>query len=354
MNEIIKLDANELAYPLTEMQIDFLTSKIDLTALNRYPEADASKLIKSYADFMNLPAEKVIAGNGSDEILDLIFKAFTEPKDIVVSLDPSFVMYETMSSIYKCQFRRYQPNDYYTLDVDAFIEYLDILNPRLVFICNPNNPTGALIAPDSIKKILAATDAQVVIDEAYGEFISANYEDYSVKSLIDAFPNLIVLKTLSKAYGLAGLRIGFGISCAENMEKLYACKYPYNISRLSQAIGVLLMTPEFKEISEKNRLKIIADRGTLTTALKAYEFLKVYESNSNFVWFKVDGKTLSNEVFFNTLYNSGIKIRQFSQSYFKDYFRVTVGTESENKILLKCIDEMTSVGDTMLRKAVGQ
>lgn len=349
LKTIIKLDANELAYPLTETQIEALLAEIDLQALNRYPDADATALIEAYGNYIGLPENQIIAGNGSDEVLDLIYKTFTTPKDLVVSIDPSFVMYETMASIYKCEFRRYQPEKYYTLDATNFVEYLEILKPKLVFICNPNNPTGALIQPTVLIEIVKSTKAIVVIDEAYGEFICENYQDYSMLQMLDELPNLIVLKTLSKAYGLAGLRIGFGMSNAANIEKLYQCKYPYNISKLSQSLGIALMKKDFKETLDLNRLQIIKNRDKLISELKTYDALDVYDSYSNFVWMKLNAELISRDTFIDALVDRGIKIRQFSQSYLNDYFRITVGTEFEIKQVLNCIE--TSFN---LDEAVGQ
>jgi len=338
LKDTIKLDANELAYPLSDVQIEKLRAVLDLKALNRYPDADAIELLEAYSAYIGVPQSQIIAGNGSDEVLDLIFKAFTTPKDVVLSLDPSFVMYEIMASIYKCEFRRYQPEAYYDLNPSNFIDYIEILQPKLIFICNPNNPTGALINPKDLIKIIQSTEAYVVIDEAYGEFISANFMDYSMIEMIDELPNLIVLKTLSKACGLAGLRIGFGLSNEINMSKLYDCKYPYTISNLSQALGVALLNSDFKDTIDVNRLQIIKSRDKLIAELKQYKALEVFDSYSNFVWMKFDANLISNDYFLEMLAAKNIKIRHFKKDYLKDYFRITVGTEYEIQQVLSCIE----------------
>ena len=338
LKDIIKLDANELAYPLSDVQIEKLRANLDLQTLNRYPDADAIELLEAYSAYIGIPQSQIIAGNGSDEVLDLIFKAFTTPKDIVLSLDPSFVMYEIMASIYKCEFRRYQPETYYELNIANFMDYIEILSPRLIFICNPNNPTGALINPKDLIKIVQSTDAYVVIDEAYGEFISDNFMDYSMLEMIDELPNLIVLKTLSKACGLAGLRIGFGLSNEINMKELYNCKYPYTISNLSQALGIALLKSDFKETIDTNRLQIIKTRDKMISELKQYKALEVFDSYSNFVWLKLNADQISKDYFLETLVAKNIKIRYFKKDYLKDYFRITVGTEDEIQQVLNCIE----------------
>ncbi len=338
LKDTIKLDANELAYPLSDVQIEKLRANLDLQTLNRYPDADAIELLEAYSAYIGIPQSQIIAGNGSDEVLDLIFKAFTTPKDIVLSLDPSFVMYEIMASIYKCEFRRYQPETYYELNIANFMDYIEILSPRLIFICNPNNPTGALINPKDLIKIIKSTDAYVVIDEAYGEFISDNFMDYSMLEMINELPNLIVLKTLSKACGLAGLRIGFGLSNEINMKRLYNCKYPYTISNLSQALGIALLKSDFKETIDANRLQIIKTRDKMISKLKQYKALEVFDSYSNFVWLKLNADQISKDYFLETLVTKNIKIRHFKKDYLKDYFRITVGTEYEIQEVLNCIE----------------
>lgn len=349
LKNMIKLDANELAYPLSDVQIEKLRAELDLQALNRYPDADALELLEAYSAYIGLPQNQIIAGNGSDEVLDLIYKAFTAPKDIVLSLDPSFVMYEIMSSIYNCDFRRYQPEAYYNLNPVNFIDYIEILKPKLIFICNPNNPTGALIEPKALIEIVKSTDAYVVIDEAYGEFICDNFMDYSMLKMIDELPNLIVLKTLSKACGLAGLRIGFGISNETNMDKLYKCKYPYTISNLSQALGIALLKSDFKETINFNRLQIIETRAKMISEFKQYKALEVFDSYSNFIWMKLDANLISKDYFLETLLAKNIKIRYFKKDYLEDYFRITVGTEYEMQQVLSCIETALN-----LERAAGQ
>lgn len=339
----VKLDANESAYAACEKQISLMQKAINLDSLNRYPDPDAEKLISAYADYQGISSSLVIAGNGSDEILDIIFKAFTTPKDIVLSIDPSFVMYEIMSKIFSCQYRRYQPNDYYSLDVDAFIDYIDILKPSLLFICNPNNPTGAVISKDDVIRIVNSTDSIVVVDEAYGEFISADYKDFSMISEVENYQNLIVLKTLSKAYGLAGLRVGFGIANERLISKMFDFKYPYNISSLSQELAIACLTPELKDYFSQNQLKTIENRKKLEASLSNIEGLSVYRSNANFIWIKVSSDYIDIDHFIEGLNQSGIKIRSFKQTYLRQYLRITVGNELENNMLLACIESLEKV-----------
>ncbi|GAU77922.1 histidinol-phosphate transaminase [Fusibacter sp. 3D3] len=349
LQNMIKLDANELAYPLSDIQIEKLRAEIDLQALNRYPDADATELIEAYSAYIGTSQCQIIAGNGSDEVLDLIYKAFTTPKDIVLSIDPSFVMYEIMASIYNCEFRRYQPERYYNLNPTDFMDYINILKPKLIFICNPNNPTGALIEPKTLIEIVKSTDAYVVIDEAYGEFICDDFMDYSMLKMIDELPNLIVLKTLSKACGLAGLRIGFGLSNETNMAKLYNCKYPYTISNLSQSLGIALLKADFKATIDNNRLQIIEMRDKLVAALKQYKDLEVFDSYSNFVWLKLNATRISKTSFLESFASKNIKIRYFQKDYLDYYFRITVGTEFEINQVLSCIETALN-----LERAAGQ
>ncbi|MBS7526091.1 histidinol-phosphate transaminase [Fusibacter paucivorans] len=330
----IRLNANEINIPLSDAVIDDILSEMNLAGFNRYPESDSQSLIKAYADYMKIDEDEVIAGNGSDEILDILFKAFTSYGDKVMSIAPSFVMYELVSQVYRCAFVPYQLKDYNSFDTDDFIEVLQKEKPRMVFICNPNNPTGLLIPKADLIKIVESTDAMIILDEAYGEFISDTFRDYSMIDERRNYRNLIVLKTLSKAYGLAGLRVGFGIAGKEQVAAMAEKKYPYNVSLFSQQFALGLINraslPFFKERIQTT----IENRRYFVEALKAFETITVFPSAANFVWLyapTVDLKALSDA--------AGILIRVFTTDQLKGYCRISIGTKDEMDAMLDAIKE---------------
>lgn len=330
----IRLNANEINIPLTETIIDDIMSEVNLAGFNRYPESDSQSLIDAYGDFMKLPTDQIIAGNGSDEILDILFKALTSYGDTIMSISPSFVMYELISKVYRCDFKPYTLKTFDGFDVDDFIKAIQANKPKMVFICNPNNPTGLLIPKEDLIKIVTSTDAYIILDEAYGEFISSDFMTYSMIDQRNNYDNLIILKTLSKAYGLAGLRVGFGISSPENIAKLDACKYPYNVSLFSQAFAKGLIERANQDFFKDRIETTIENRKRFAKALSEIEGITVYPSSANFIWLyapSIDLKAISDA--------AGIQIRVFSTDALKGYCRISIGTEDEMKAMLEAIKE---------------
>ena len=330
----IRLNANEINIPLTDEIIQQIMSDIDLKSFNRYPESDAQSLVKAYSNFIGVQPNEVIAGNGSDEILDILFKAFTSYEDTIMSLSPSFVMYELISKVYRCNYIPYTLQSFESFDVDDFISAIQNQNPKMVFICNPNNPTGLLISKIDLIKIIESTSALIILDEAYGEFIAEDFMNYSMIDQRNQYENLIILKTLSKAYGLAGLRVGFGIASQKNIAKLDASKYPYNVSLFSQefALGLIerASNPFFKERIQST----IENRTAFEEALKDFPQIKVFPSKANFVWLyapELDLKAISEA--------AGIQIRVFSTDQLKGYCRISIGTDEEMKTMINAIKE---------------
>jgi len=340
----LKLDANELPFEesLESRREEF--PSLLTASLNRYPDANASALCTHYASFQGVADSNIIAGNGSDEVLDLIYKAFTTQGDTIVSLEPSFVMYGMMAKLFKCRYVGVPISHDQNIQVDVFIEAITTHKPRLVFICNPNNPTGALIQKEDLYKILEATSGLVIVDEAYSEFICDGYQEYSLIDSIGKFKNLIVLKTLSKAYGLAGLRIGFGLANEELIKALYSVKYPYNISLLSQNIALTLINEDFMSRLNDNRLCIINEREKLYNKLESLKYVTPYPSSANFIWLEVNTQVIDLSTFSEALKNSGIAIRQFDKGELKSFLRVTLGTPQENELFFDTFKTLLEEG----------
>jgi histidinol-phosphate aminotransferase len=330
----IRLNANEINIPLNDALIEEILSEMNLAGFNRYPESDSQSLVKAYARLIGVDENEVIAGNGSDEILDILFKAFTSYGDKIMSITPSFVMYELISQVYRCTFSPYRLKSYNDFDVDDFIAAIEAEKPRMVFICNPNNPTGLLIPKADLIKIVESTDAMIILDEAYGEFISDNYRDYSMIDERRKYSNLIILKTLSKAYGLAGLRVGFGIADKAQIAALDAKKYPYNVSLFSQQFALGLINRAERPFLKERIRTTIENRSYFVEKLKEFEGITVFPSAANFVWLyapTVDLKVLSDA--------AGILIRVFTTDQLKGYCRISIGTKTEMDAMIDAIKE---------------
>jgi len=309
--EMIFLDANENPFE---------------TNVNRYPDPQQRLLKRILSKQKNIPTDQILLGNGSDEVLDLIFRAFCEPaKDNVITLPPTYGMYSVLSNLNDIENREVLLNTDFQPDVNEISRTADT-RTKLLFICSPNNPTGNLIASERILKLLRNFNGLVVIDEAYIDFAST--ESWIEK--LEEFPNLIVTQTLSKAYGLAGIRLGICYASVEIISVLKKIKPPYNINKLTQQSAIEQLNYETKIKSEITSL--IDERGTLLKALVEIYFVEnVYPTDANFVLIKVDNA----EKRYNQLLEKGIVVRnRSSQPLCENTLRLTIGTPTENKKLI--------------------
>ncbi len=324
---MIDVSSNENPYCLPKQAVFDVLSQLQHIALNRYPEADADTLVSLYAQAHGLSASNVICGNGSDDLIDLVYKAFTGQDDLVMALEPSFIMYKRVADIHRRAFRTCKVKDLYRV--------IESENPRVCFICNPNNPTGAMIPKEDLVTLFSFSETVFIVDEAYIEF-----SDSSVTSclpLIEAYPNVIVLRTLSKAYGLAGLRVGFGVSHPENIKRLASVKLPYNVSSLSQAIAIRMLEADHQQRCKEEVALIKAERSRLYNALSQMPYLEVKPSQANFLWVKVPDEGFSVEALSAYLRQKQIKIRIFDDGAYRAFFRISIGTPEENHTVLQAI-----------------
>lgn len=298
---------------------------------NRYPDPYQVAVKSRLSEIKNVSTENILLGNGSDEVLDLIYRAFCEPGvDNVISHNPSYGMYPVLSEVNNVPLRKVNLEEGFQLNAQAMIEASDA-NTKLFFICSPNNPSGNLLIKQEIKKLLDLQKGLVVIDEAYIDFAAAD----SWLAELSNYPNLIVCQTLSKAWGLAGLRVGMCFASKEIIQVLNAIKPPYNVNELSQQAALKALNEEEKF---KANLKIILDEKTkMEQALDELPcVLQRFPSDANFVLVRVpDAKGL-----YNYLMEKQIIVRNRSKEYLCDNcLRLTVGTPEENGRLL---DGLTS------------
>ena len=319
----IKLDANESKNYLID---DTLTFN-DLS-LNLYPDSNANVLRSKLSAYINVAESQILVGNGSSEMIELILKTFIESDNVVLGFDPSFSMYAIYTKIYNGRYIGVPSKTDFKLDIDDMIDYAKTYQPKLIFLCSPNNPTGQIIPQTDIVKLIKSTDALICLDEAYIEF-SENAD--SMMSMVDEFDNLMVIRTFSKAFGLAGIRLGYLVSNQNIVNELYKVKSPYNLNAVTQNLGIYALS-QIEKVNNYTK-NIIEQRFFVEKALAKLN-LKVYSSEANFIFFQSLEPNL-----YNKLIDKDIRIRAFSDNL-KNYYRVTIGSPDENKQFIKAMKEI--------------
>ena len=296
--------------------------------MNRYPDPQQKDLKAAIADKKDIYIENILLGNGSDEVLDLIFRAFCEPnQDNIITLPPTYGMYGVLASINAIENREVLLNEEFQPNVDAILDVVDA-NTKIIFLCSPNNPTGNSFSDESIIKILNNFKGLVVLDEAYIDF-SANK---SWLNELNDFPNLIITQTLSKAYAMAGLRIGILYASKPIIAVLNKIKPPYNVNILSQEAAEKKLLQSTLKAQVR---KILVEKEKLVSALKATKFIKkVFPSDANFILVKVDEATYRYQQFLD----NGVVVRNRSnQPLCENCLRITVGNKEENERLMEVL-----------------
>lgn len=316
---MIFLDANENPYE---------------NGLNRYPDPQQILLKSKISEIKQVSEKQMLLGNGSDEVLDLIFRAFCEPgTDNVISLPPTYGMYKVLSEINNVENREVLLTSEFEPDVEAILKAVDA-NTKLLFLCSPNNPSGNSFNAELVKKLLESFNGLVVIDEAYIDF--SDIAGWSQS--LDTYPNLIITQTFSKAFGMAGIRLGMLFASEKIIKILNRIKPPYNVNELTQQ-RALRGLQNYSEI-KKQVIDIKNERERLSKALVQLKYVsKIYPSDANFLLIKVDDADQK----YMELIGKGIVVRNRSkQPLCENCLRITVGTALENQNLLKAFKELES------------
>lgn len=292
--------------------------------MNRYPDPHQGEFKKLISSIKGVPCERIFAANGSDEAIDLLYRIFCEPgRDNAVAISPSYGMYGVAAAINNVKFREVLLRKDFSLDVDALLAATDG-NTKLVFLCSPNNPTGNILDESAVEKFAQNFEGILVIDEAYIDFSPSS----TFLPKLDDYPNLVILQTLSKAWGMAGLRIGFAFASESIISVMSKVKYPYNIGEdtLKKATGYLKNSPG------KRVKTIVEERQRLASQLYMLpDVVKVYPSDANFLLVKFRD---SHQIY-KKLLNNGIVVRERSSlPLCGQTLRITVGTPRENNSLL--------------------
>jgi histidinol-phosphate aminotransferase len=300
-------------------------------AYNRYPDPLQKEVKNKLSKIKGVPAENMFLGNGSDEAIDILFRAFCQPGlDNVVLVPPTYGMYEVSANINDVAVRKINLTPDYQLDLDGIAQAIDV-HTKLIFICSPNNPTGNSIRRQDIETILTNFGGIVVVDEAYINFSKHKSFTYELAE----FPNLVVLQTLSKAWGLAALRLGMAFASTEIIQVFNKIKPPYNINQATQE----LVMDALDNVEQVNAWikETVQEREALNTALRKIERVtRITPSDANFILVQLPEP----RELYNFLVNDGIIVRDRSKvELCEGCLRITVGTAAENKKLIETIQQ---------------
>ena len=325
-NYKVRMDANESFFNFPKELNEQMLKVIESFLFNRYPEGEASEVCSLYAQYAKVQSKNVMAGNGSDELIQIVVNTFITAGDKVVTLSPDFSMYVIYTKIAGGIPVEIPLDEEFKLETEALISRVNKEEIKILFLSNPNNPTGGIIPREDITRIIEGCKCIVVIDEAYFEFYGKTIVDK-----IDSYENLIVLRTCSKGMGLAALRLGFLITNDILMEELKKVKPPFNVNSITQSIASIILKNQV--VIKENVECIIKERDYLSENLRNMEGIKTYPSQGNFILIKVKNVAEIKE----KLLAHSINIRSFKNTALKNCLRITVGTRAENDSLLTCI-----------------
>ncbi|MDC1237918.1 histidinol-phosphate transaminase [Polaribacter sp.] len=315
VSEMIFLDANENPFE---------------NGVNRYPDPNQNNVKKLLSEIKGIDTRNLLLGNGSDEVLDLIFRAFCEPnEDNIITLPPTYGMYSVLANINAVENKKILLNKDFQPQVKQIIGVAD-KNSKILFLCSPNNPTGNSFSETIIRELLLKFKGLVVLDEAYIEFSA---KESWLKNL-DKYPNLVIIQTLSKAYGLAGIRLGACYASREIIAVLNTIKPPYNVNELTQQRAINRL--QQMEVIQNEVAQLVSERKRLHKELECcVRYIeKVYPSDGNFLLIKVDDAIKR----YNQLLKAGVVVRnRTTEALCENCLRISVGICEENQILLRAL-----------------
>lgn len=300
---------------------------------NRYPDPYQEALKQRLSEIKNISSNQIFIGNGSDEVIDIAFRIFCEPYgDKALTFIPTYGMYEVSANINAVELIKLSLNEQFQIDRKTIEPFLSDPDLKLIFICSPNNPTGNLINPKDIEFVLQQFNGVVIIDEAYIDFC----DQVSFLEKLTQYPNLIVSQTLSKAWGLAGIRLGIAYMNESVLSYYNKVKAPYNVSAINQKIALEAL--DNLEGYEKNRSEILKAKSNLLTELQGIKIIsKIYPSEANFLLIEVND---ANEVY-KQLIKKQIIIRN-RNAVIPNCLRITVGTQEENQKLVTALKQISN------------
>jgi len=322
---VVKLNTNESPYPPSAAALAVLRD-FDDDLLRRYPHPYAQTFREAAAEVLGFESDWILPGNGSDDLLTMLMRSIAERGRPVVFPMPTYVLYRTLAEIQDAEVVEVPFDDEYNLPVDGLAE----AGGAVTLVANPNSPSGTMASNDQLADLAGRLDGVLVVDEAYVDFADSNALD-----LVRRFDNVIVLRTLSKSYSLAGLRLGFGVACPGLLDGLAKVKDSYNVNALSCAVGAAAMRDQAHMTANTRRIR--ASRAKLTGDLEALGFA-VLPSQSNFLLARPAGG--EGAALYEALKARGILVRYFNEPRLDDKLRITVGADEQNAAL---IDALTDI-----------
>lgn len=342
LNELIRNNIKKIK-PYTSARDEFEDAEADMlfvdanenpfeNTLNRYPDPKQNKLRKKIAELRGVQPKQLMLGNGSDEVLDLLFRAFCEPKqDQIITMPPTYGMYAVLAELNQIQIQKVLLTPDFDIDIEKVFEAITE-HTKMIFVCSPNNPTGNSLNRKSIIRLLEYFKGLVVVDEAYIDFATQQ----SFTALLDTYPNLVVTQTLSKAFGLAGIRLGICFASEEIIRVLDKIKPPYNINSLTQKAALEKLN-DIKEVTNQVQT-LLSERKVMENALKSISLIvEIYPSDANFILVKVDDADKR----YKELLDLGIVVRnRTKEPHCANTLRITIGTPEENKEIVEAFSKL--------------
>ena len=340
LSRVVKLASNENPLGVSPVVRKALETAAPLSF--RYPRAASPELTQALAEHLDVPPERIVTGNGSDEIIDLLVRVKARPGiDNIAAFEPCFSLYKSQARLCGVEFRQAPLNKDFSFPWDRLVDLTDE-NTALCFVTAPDNPSGRTPRAEELADLSQKLPDQclLVVDEAYIDFASPK-EDYSPLSRLDSFPNLVILRTFSKMYGLAGLRLGYGIMPPWLAEYLLRVKPPFSVNILAEKAGMAALKD--KDFYRATLEAVTQGRESLGRGLVSLG-CEVYPSQANFLMFEPPKGSLDADTLFTALLEKGVIIRPLVSYGLPDLFRVTVGDKSENREFLAAIREILGRG----------
>jgi histidinol-phosphate aminotransferase len=324
-NDFTKLNTNENPYPPPFEIFEGLQQ--ELTKVRLYPDPVSTKLREAAAKVFGVSPVNILAGNGSDDILNIAVRTFVNPGETVTFLDLTYSLYETIAGVHGASIIKIPTNDRFAINQPIICP-----KAKLIFIASPNPPVGQHLNRDYLEETCERATGIVLIDEAYADFSDENHLDF-----LNKYDNVIISRTMSKSYSIAGMRVGFGIASIPVIEQMNKVKDSYNLDRIAQLLGTNALN--FQEDFQVIWQKVRQTRSHLIESLKALDFL-VFDSDSNFVF--ASSQWIPASELYKKLKERKVLVRYFENPRIKDYVRISVGTDQEIAKLLQTINEMKS------------
>lgn len=323
-DRIIKLNTNENPYPPSPRVMDAIRS-VSADVLRRYPQPMSDDFRQVAARVHGVGGDCVLAGNGSDDILAIALRTYCGPGDVLASPDPTYSLYPVLAELADVRYLTVPWDADWRLPADSLLA----LNPRAIFFANPNAPSGTVVPAEAVSALASRTDALVLVDEAYVDFAEA-----SCLELVRAHDNILISRTLSKGYGLAGLRFGYAIGHPDVIAQMAKVKDSYNCDAI--AIAAACAALDDQAYAREQWARVRSERTRVTSALEQRGFT-VLPSHGNFVLATVAGGTSAREIY-ERLKRRGVLVRFFDKPGLRDKLRITIGTQDENREFLTALD----------------